>query len=364
MSLRIIELGGPAAGYAGKLSARWGSEVIRIDDTSQTPDYPARTEHVAVDHYLHAGTTRVALDFSHSNGLSLLQQLTAQADVIIADLPLARLQALGWSGLGSDKTKIRAAITPFGQTGPRREWSATSSVLLAMGGETFIMGDPGRAPLTVPGRYLDYQAGQYAYTAIFAALRTPTSTTKAIDISQYEVALSLHQFTTVMWTFNERIRTRHGNDFGVIHPITLYPCKDGWWGVNADLTFWDAFTVMLGKPELATDPRFAAMPARIENAAALDAIVYEVLGDKTRAEILELGQVTCRVPTGVASTLPELLADPHLAARGYWQTLAVNGQRLKVPGSAFQFVGEGQPAQGQMQPVIPAADLLDPEPAR
>lgn len=347
MPTTVLELGGPAAGYAGKLFRRWGADVYRVDDPNQP--HTTGVEAQAVDLYLHSGKRRILADFSAPGTTNLLARIAQRADVIIADLPPNQLDALGWEELGGNAC-VRTAITPFGLTGPHRNWHGSSNVLLALGGETFIMGDPGREPLTIPGRYLSYQAGQYAYTAAVACRRQTPTRIRSVDVSVYETAQSLHQFTTVMWTHNNNIRERHGNDFGVLHPITMYPCKDGWWATNADVIFWDAFTVMLGRPELADDPRFNTVAGRVEHAVALDDIVIETFGNKTRAELMELGQITCRVPTGVLSTLDELLSDPHLAERRFWQRLDADGRGLKVPGSAFTFVGEGQPTQPQAEP--------------
>lgn len=350
MPLRILEIGddctsGCAAGYAGKLFARWGAEVIRVDAAEPVPEYPQRTEHKAVDLYLHAGKTRIAIDFRQAEGRQLLNRLAAKVDILITDLGTADLELLDWDSLGGSDLKIRAAITPFGIQGPRQNWVATSNVLLAMGGLTFLMGDADRAPLTMPGRYIFYQAGQFAYTAALATYRLQPTDTQTIDVSMYEVALSLHQFTTVMWTFGENIRSRHGNDFGVIHPITMYPCKDGWFAVNVDWGFWDAFTIMLERPELVEDPRFADNPSRVENHLELDAIVLEQLGNKTRREVLELGQEVCRVPTGILATVAELLEDRHLNERKFWQTIMHDDRELKIPGSSFRYVGQNQPPQ-------------------
>ncbi len=346
MPLRILEFGdNHAAGYAGKLFTRWGAEVIRVDAAESVSPFPHRAEHVAVDLYLHAGKTRMAIDYEKPAGRQLLHRLAQKVDILITDLTAADLDLLEWSSLGGSDLKIRTAITPFGMNGPKRNWLASSNVLLAMGGLTYLMGDADRAPLTMPGRYIFYQSGQYAYAASLATHRLQPTEAQTIDVSMHEVALSLHQFTTVMWTFGERIRSRHGNDFGVLHPITMYPCKDGWFAVNADVTFWDVFTIMLGKPELADDPRFATVLDRVEHCKELDAIVIEQLGNKTRRELLDLGQEVCRMPTGILTTLPELLEDPHLSERNFWQTLTVNGRELKVPGSSFRYVGQNPPSE-------------------
>ena len=357
-SVAVLEIGeAHAAGYAGKLFQRWGASVIRVD-LPDASSLHTRAEHVAVDLYLHAGKRRVAVDYSSTAGRDLLDRLAAKSDILVADLPASELDRLRWRTLGGSALKVRAAVTPFGLDGAYRDWAGTSNVLLAMGGQTILMGDPDRAPLTMPGRYLHDQAGQYAYVAALASHRAWAGETQTLDVSVLETALSLSQFTTVMWTFGRQIRARHGNNFSSLHPITLYPCADGWFAVNVTPNFWDPFTVMLGRPELAEDERFASIDARMQNSGALDAIVHAELGCKTRAEILELGQRACRVPTGILATPEELMADPHLAERGFWQTLRYKDRTLKTAGSPFRYVGKSQPPQADPCTEEPVDALL------
>ena len=121
-----------------------------------------------------------------------------------------------------------------------------------------------------------------------------------------------------MYSCNGDIRTRNGNRFGVLHPIALFPCRDGWFHINVVPTFWSTFCAMLDAPELEQDPRFALPKDRVQNADALDAEIHRRLGNLTKAEIFALGE-RHRVPTGVLQTVDELLADPHLNERGFWQ---------------------------------------------
>ncbi len=83
----------------------------------------------------------------------------------------------------------------------------------------------------------------------------------------------------------------------------------------------------------------------------------EQLGNKTRREILQLGQEVCRVPTGILTTLGELLEDRHLNERKFWQTLMFNGRELKVPGSSFRYVGQAQPSQPNPGELVDATTL-------
>ena len=318
-----------------------GAEVVRIEGAIR-PVTDAWVSERATEIFLHTGKQREP--FADS---ATLRRLAAQADVVVAEGMPDQLEALGWDSLDG----IRVAITPFGMTGPRRQWHASASVLQAIAGQTYLMGDPGAAPLTLPGHYTEYQSGQYGYIAAAACLhaidRSDASARRSIDISMLETLMSLSQMTTVMWTCSGKVRTRHGSNYGVLYPANLFPCADGWFHITATHRFWGAFARMLGRPELEHDPRFATGPARTENQAALDEIIVDILGQKTRAEIQRLGEAA-RVPTGALKDLDEVLADPHLCAREFWRTV----EGIRVPSLGFRFRDESAGGRGWL-PVTP-----------
>jgi formyl-CoA transferase len=319
MSRRVLEVGGLAAGFCGRLFHHAGADVVRVDGSNADAWVSAE----ALDIFLHRGKRRIA-----SADADLIRELAAKADVLIMDGSPDELAEFGWHKL--DMPNVRVAVTPFGLTGPLRDWQATSSTLLAMGGYTFIMGDPDRAPLTLPGHYVQYQAGQHAYIAANALLLEGQRNQTA-DVSAWETLLSLSQFTTVLWTSTGEIRQRHGSDFGLLYPINQFRCADGWFHINVVPGFWGPFTTMLGRPELESDPRFALPQQRRDNKEALNTIIIEQLAHHTRAEIMQLGE-RARVPTGILQEMNEVLTDEHLIARGF--LLDVDG--IKVPDVAYR----------------------------
>ena len=276
MSTRVLEFGGLAAGFCGRLFRHGGAEVIRIEGAVPSVT-DAWVSQGAIDAFLHAGKQRVAF-----RGRDQLLELAGSVDVVVAEGMPDELEELGWDAIDG----IRVAITPFGMTGPRRQWHASASVLLAMGGYTYLMGDPGRAPLTLPGHYTEFQSGQYAYIGTSACLYEGQD--HSLDVSMLEVVLSLSQMTTVMWSCNGVVRTRHGSSFGILYPINLFPCADGWFHVNVVPQFWGPFTEMLGCPDLEDDVRFASSRGRIDNKDELDRIIFESLGHRTKAEVQKL----------------------------------------------------------------------------
>ncbi len=364
MSLRVIEVGYAAAGYCGRLFAHLGADVLRLVrddalDAASAHDAAADRQQAALNLYLHADKRSVAL-----NGRRIADAaegfLSAGAvDVLVVEGTAAQLAASGWLDVPA---KVRVAITPFGLTGPCCDWQASGSVLLAMGGYTALMGDPGRAPLTLPGHYAEYQSGQYAYLSALAswlAIRNGrVASGCVIDVSMWESVLSLSQFTTVLWTFSGRVRARNGNDWDNLAPLSLFRCADGWFVVNIVPNFWEPFTLMLGRPELLLDARFATNDARMENKPALYAIIEETLGACTMAELLARGQLHARVPTGIALNLQQVLDDEHLRERGAWNTVRdAQGASMRAPAVPFRYVARRTASASMRAARTPAADL-------
>ena len=343
----MLETGGFAAGYCGRLFVQAGCEVVRVE-TGKRP--PAWVSDEAMNLYLHAGKRRI-----RTEDPGLIAELASRADVVLAETATADdLEALGFDHW---RAPVKAAITPFGRTGPKRNWQASANVLLAMGGYTYIMGDPDRAPLTIPGHYPEFQSGAFAYAAANACRLARER--NVIDIGMLEVVMALSQFTTVMWHCGRLIRERHGSDFYYVVPTNLFRCADGWAYVNIVPSFWDAFAAFLDRPELVLDERFPTNELRRENRDALHAIIAAAIAPMTRAELRRRAE-ECRIPIGIVQSLDDVLADPHLATRGFWQTLR-GGEAAPVrsPRRAWRMDGRTPPASDLLPQETPDAELHD-----
>jgi crotonobetainyl-CoA:carnitine CoA-transferase CaiB-like acyl-CoA transferase len=321
---RILEIGGFAAGFCGRLFVQAGCEVVRIESRAPASGWVSAA---ASDLYLHAGKRRIATDDA-----GLIAELASRAEVVIAEAETAdALTALGFDRWAAP---VKVAVTPFGRTGPRRNWQATPHTLLAMGGYTQVMGDPERAPLSLPGHYVEFQTGQYAYVAANACRLA--GETNSIDIGMLETVLSLSQFTQMLWHCKREIRSRHGNDFWSLCPINLFRLRDGWAYVNVVPAFWDVFTLFLDRPELAIDERFTTNERRLANRDLLNGMIANAMAHLSKAEADRRAEEV-RVPVGVVKTLDEVLDDPHLAEREFWQTVtAPNGTRVRSPAPAYR----------------------------
>ena len=329
---RVLEIGGYAAGFCGRLFVQSGHEVVRVESAAPPPAWASQT---AMSGYLHAGKRRV-----YTDDKDLLAELAMQADVVVVEADDA--DAVDTLGFDDFQAPVKVAITPFGRTGPKRNWQASPHTLLAMGGYTNLMGDPSRVPLSLPGHYVEFQSGGFAFAAASACRLA--NERNGIDIGMLEVVMALSQFTTVMWHCGRVVRSRHGNDFWSVAPANLFRCQDGWIYINIEPAFWDPFTVFLDRPELLVDERFRTNEKRLSNRDALHALIAEALGCRTKADIQQRAE-ECRIPLGVVQSFDDVLADPHLAARGVWQTLQTTEHgAIRSPHPAWRIHGEKRPS--------------------
>src|SRR4030042_6642361 len=174
--IRVIELAQGVAGpYCGKLLADAGAEVVKVEPP-ETGD-PSRNlgpfpgdmpDGEKSGLYLHLNTNKksVSLDIGTASGGMILKRLLAKTDILIESYPPGQLAGLG---LGYDDLKeelpdlVYCSITPFGQTGPYRDYPANSIALMALSGPMYVSGHPDREPLATGGYPADYFAGLHAW---------------------------------------------------------------------------------------------------------------------------------------------------------------------------------------------------------
>lgn len=336
---RVLEIGHYAAGYCGRLFVHAGHEVLRIEPEGQVPAWASED---AMDLFLHAGKRRLG-----GVDAVTLGKLADTADVVIIEAAAADTVAA--SGFADWRAAVRVAITPYGLTGPRRNEPATPHTLLAEGGYTYLMGDPDRPPLSLPGHYLEFQSGTLAFISANAVRLTESAA--PVDISMLEVVMAMSQFTTMQWHCTGTLRKRAGNEFWTVCPSNLFRLRDGWLYVNIVPAFWDAFTLFLDRPELLLDQRFVNNDSRMANRDALNAICESVIGLMDRDEANRRA-AEARIPAGVVQTLDEVLRDPHLAARAFWQTVSgPNGAVVRAPGVSWRLDPGPPPAGSVSRPV-------------
>ena len=338
--LVVIEIAGSVAGgYAGKLFAGFGATVLLIEPPGGAA---MRREGEQIGDcgtlfaYLATGKRSVALDVETVTGRTLLGRLLQRADVVIESSSPEPLMPRS-NDLGNQRL-VRLLISPFGMDGRYADYRSTPFTDYAAGGQMYVTGEPDREPLQGAGRQPEYAAGTYGFIATMAALRyrEQSGLGQRIDVSHMEAMASMHQWTSTKYTHTGTIERRIGNRYSSAHPITIYPCKDGYVAISAasDVTTTRLLAVM-GRSDLLDDPRFATGLDRLDNYAAFDAEILPWLMEHTVAEIVTIGQEV-RVPVGPVPGMTSLLEDEHLAARSFWEALELDGRTLRYPGPPFR----------------------------
>jgi crotonobetainyl-CoA:carnitine CoA-transferase CaiB-like acyl-CoA transferase len=344
--VRVLDCTGFIAGpYCGRLLADLGADVLKVEPPGGDParsygPFPANRPHPEKSAtYIHLNTNKrgVTLDLATAAGRDAFRELAAGADVVIEDAPPGELAllGLGYEDLAKhNPALVMTSITPFGQTGPYRDLRAHHINLFnATEGKTSARRRDGRP--TVGGGFLgEYDGGLNAGVATLAALYACRSSGHGqhVDISKYESLASLQRVDISIQRNKDR-----APDYQRVSRIGgLVPCKDGYVVISAiEDHQWRSLTELIGRPEWATDPRFASREERPRRAPEIQRAIVSWAKQHTKDEIYHRGQAAM-VPVGAVLSVPELLASPQLAARGFFHEVnhPEAGSHLQ-PGMGF-----------------------------
>jgi formyl-CoA transferase len=324
--LRVIELGVLLAGpFCGQILGDLGAEVIKVEPPGQGDPLREwgtvkKDGHGVWFPIVARNKKCITLDLRQAEGQAALKDLIKQADFLLENFRPGTLEK--W-GLGYD---VLSAINPglimirvsgYGQTGPNSPKAGYASVGEAMGGLRYVMGEPDRMPSRAGISIGDSLAATYAAIGALAALehRRNTGRGQIVDSAIYEACFAMMESLVPDYHFGGYIRERTGSFLPKIAPSNIYPASDGMLilAANQD-TVWRRLAEAMGQPELADDPRFVTHIARGENQAELDALVSAWSLKMTCAEL----EAVCEahgVPCGRIYRAPDMLADPHFAAR-------------------------------------------------
>ena len=356
--ITVIEVAEGVAGpFCGRLLAGFGAKVIKVErpphgDWTRWAEPQltglAPPESGALYLFNNMGKQSVTIDWTKPEGMTALRGLVEGADVLIDDWTPRTRKDLGLSFRqlsDSNDTLINLSITPFGLDGPYSEWVSTPLVSLALGGYLYLSGSETREPLMLPGYQSQHLAGLHGYAGILLALRSrdETGDGRPVEVSEIESLASLHQFTTVLHTYDGVVRRRAGVRLatGTVlggYPITTLPCKDGYVTFSASAPQqWDLLCAMIGREDLLEDPVFGTFPRLKEVADEIDEILRAWTHDKTRQEIVQLAAGTWSVPVSPILDIGEAMQDPQYTHRGLFEEIDhPQGCNLTFPHAPFR----------------------------
>ena len=327
--IRIISLEQYGAGpYAMVHLADLGAEVIKIEDPSvggdvgrTVPPYAAGDTSLFFETF-NRNKKSVLLDIADPEGRAVFEDLVRASQVVFSNL---RGDVAEKIGLTYDQLKhlnpaiVCCALSGYGRTGPRAKDPGYDYMLQALCGWMSLTGEPDGPPTKSGLSLVDYSGGIAAALAVVAAVRHAERTGEGadIDMSLYDTAIGLLNYIAT-WQLSggyEPERTHHSAHPSLV-PFQAFEAADGWFVVGcAKEKFWVRMAEAMGRPELATDPRFTGFATRGAHRDVLLAILEPIL----RAQPISHWIPTFRaagVPCGEVKDVGAALADPHTIARG------------------------------------------------
>jgi crotonobetainyl-CoA:carnitine CoA-transferase CaiB-like acyl-CoA transferase len=217
---------------------------------------------------------------------------------------------------------IYCSITGFGQDGPRRGQAAYDFMIQAMCGLMSVTGEPDERPGGCPEKVgvpiVDLMTGMYAATAVLAALarRYETGEGDYIDLAMLDVGVGFLANQAMNYLVSGKTPKRTGNAHPNIQPQDVFAVRDGHivLVVGNDGQF-AKFCGAAGRPELATDERFATNPARVRNRPLLNRVLAELLRQRDLADWV-VALDAAGVPCGPINTIPMVFEDEQVRHRG------------------------------------------------
>jgi formyl-CoA transferase len=325
--LRVVEMGQLLAGpFCGQLLADFGADVIKLEPPGQGDPMREWGREKSGGQSLWwpvvaRGKRSVTLNLREARGQELARRLLDDADVLVENFRPGTIERWGMTPeelWARNPRLIIVRVSGYGQTGPYADRPGYGAIGEAMGGLRAVIGEPDRPPARAGISIGDTLAAVFACVGCLVALhaRERTGRGQVVDSALYEATLAVMESLIPEYTIAGYVRPRTGSILPNVAPANAYPTKDGKEHLisgNQD-TVWRRLAEAMGRPELGDDERYATHNARGRNQAGLDRLIAEWTGTLTAAE-LEDRLNGFAVPNGKIYTAPDMLEDPHFAAR-------------------------------------------------
>ncbi len=338
--IRVLDTTSGIAGpYCGKMLADYGADVIKVehpsggDSTRSVGAFPSDAPHPeksALFLHLNRSKKGITLNLSTKQGQRMFAELARKCDVLLESFKPGQMAAwnIGYHDLRPHRPSlVMTSVTPFGQSGPHKDYEFTELTLFATGGGMHREGLPEREPLRYGADVAQYFSGTTAAAATMTALFGATMCGEGewIDISMQEcMAGHPHQI-------GRRAPYVYGNEPDLRQPPRLaaagmrepyavgsFRCKDGFVSfLPLGSRMWPQLARMIDRPDLIDDPRFRTSDDRTTRRLELEGIFQAWFDDHTRAEIFAAGQRE-GLPCAPILDVSESLHNEQFQERNYF----------------------------------------------
>jgi crotonobetainyl-CoA:carnitine CoA-transferase CaiB-like acyl-CoA transferase len=312
------------------LLADMGARVIKVESRERGAERMAlgirrerngKSERVHAAQYRDRNKLAVTLDLKQPAGVALFAELARKADVVAENFSVGAMARLG---LGYEDVKrvnpriVYASITAFGQAGPYAKQRGYDMLAQAISGYMSITGFPDNPPTRSGQSISDYYAGMLCAFSIVSALRHRDRTGKGqhIDIALLDSMIICLDNLGERYTIGGELLSRAGNvSFGG-SSSGVYPTTDGHVAIAAGTSdlVWRRFCKVIARPELASDPAYATVPARRDRRDEVAAIIQGWTRMRPKSEVVT-ALSEAGVPAARVNNIAETVTDPQVEAR-------------------------------------------------
>lgn len=363
---RVLDLTDEKGLICGKTLGDLGADVIKIEPPGGHEcrdlgpfyrDVPSGEESFYWFAY-NANKRSITLNLEEADGQDLFRKLVEKADFVIESFAPGYLDklGLGYGALSEINPRvILTSITPFGQTGPYRDFKTCDLVSMALGGYVYLTGDPDRPPVRIgfPQAYLHAGMAASAGTMVAHYHRQMTGEGQWVDVSIHEACAWVPTDSAIYWEMNQVLEERHGG--ARVRPTTgarmkrIWECKDGYvsfdmYGARLARNFMTPLVAWMAEEGAAPDflkeidwntfDYFAAPPELVERVAEP---IGRFFAGRTREELL-WGGVSRRCCIYPVATPGDVANSRQLEERGFWVEVEHEalGAGIKYPGSCIR----------------------------
>ncbi|RTL72157.1 MAG: CoA transferase [Hyphomicrobiales bacterium] len=316
-----------AAPFAATLLADYGADVVKVEMPGAgdgARGFPPHKEGKALWWKVtNRGKKFITLDLRKPEGQDLFKRLLPQFDVLIENFRPGTLAGWGLSREVLWSLQPRLVIlrtTGFGQNGPYSHRPGFARSFEAMAGLTYITGEPDGEPMHNGYPMGDAVGGLFGAIGVLAALwkraRDPSCPGEEIDLSLTEASFRLLEMLPIEYDQLGVVRERSGNANQYSAPSAVFRTQDGRWITMSGSTnaIYAKNCAAIGRPDLASDPRFADNTSRSRHAKELNAIFREWCLDHTLEQVLAAFDQAGGTIAPVYA-IDQIVADPHMQAR-------------------------------------------------
>jgi formyl-CoA transferase len=337
-----------AAPLCSRHLADLGADVIKIERVGEgdfARDYDSVIHGMSTWFaWLNRGKRSVTLDLKEPDGIAIAHKLVSSADVVLQNFAPGAFDRLGLGVAqlrAAHPSLIVASITGYGEDGPYRDRRAYDLLVQAEAGVLSVTGTPD-APAKAGVSVVDLSAGMYALGAVLAALyrRQATGEGASIHISLFDAIAEWMSPLALMAVHGPKPLASGARHASIV-PYGPYRVAGGRqvvFAVQNEREWVRLCKDVLGRAELAEDPRFARNDLRLRNRDELEPLIEEALAD-VEVEEAEARLDAAAMPYSRLTDVTEVLRHPQAVARDRLVSISVPGGEIDVFRAPFNIEG-------------------------